>query len=74
MASSLWGAVGGSDSGHHFHRKASMVGPLGDVVGRTSSSHHCLVVVVGVDVIDGRPPRRQYQSRERPPPNIVGRR
>jgi hypothetical protein len=49
-------------------------GPLGDAIGRTGNSHHCLAVVVGVNVVDGRAPGRQYRSQERPPPNTVGRR
>jgi hypothetical protein len=49
-----------------------MAGPLADAVGRTGSNHHCLVVVVGVDVVNGRPPGRQYRSREQPPPNAIG--
>jgi hypothetical protein len=50
--------AGGSGSDHHFHCKASMADPLGDAASRTDSNHHCLVVVVvvGVDVIDGSPP------------------
>jgi hypothetical protein len=28
---------------------------LGDAIGRTDSGHHCLAVIVGVDVADGRP-------------------
>jgi hypothetical protein len=60
----LGGAVGGSGSGYHFRRKASMVAPLGDATGRTDSRHKCLVVVVGADVIDGGPPGRQCRTQE----------
>jgi hypothetical protein len=59
---------------HHFHHKGSMVGPLGDAIGRIGNNHHCLAVVVGIDVVNGRPPEMQYRSRERPPPYAVGRR
>jgi hypothetical protein len=68
------GGASRSGSSHHFHRKALMADPLGDAIGRIDSSHHCLAVVVGVNVVDGRAPGRQYRSRERPPPNAVGRR
>jgi hypothetical protein len=32
-----------------------MAWPVGDAIGRTSSSHHCLTVVVRIDVINGMP-------------------
>jgi hypothetical protein len=70
----LGGVADGSDSGHHFSLKALMAGPLGDAVGRTDNSHHCLATIAGVDVVDGRPPGRQYRSQERPPPSAIGRR